>query len=541
MTNGDIGKKQKMVAEILEGCYQSCIGPDDDTKAIFVADAIISNPPTFAHIHCAEALGIPLLLSFTMPWCPTTAFPHPLVNVLQRGSTEANVLNYYSYGLVDLMTWQGYTKHLCAEDLVGFYFLDLAKDYQPPQDLVDFLNAGPPPIYIGFGSIVLDNPMRITETILAGVAQAGVRAIISPGWGGLDENMIKSAGQHVFALGNVPHDWLFQYPWWAAQIARRGAGPSPLDHKKLTSDIFASAVQVALSPSSLGAAREVGKMIMREDGAEKGVESFHRHLPLLNMRCDLTPNRVAVWYSAKYKLRLSVFAAQVLAEAKHIKLKKLKLHRSREYNPYVEAVDPVTGTVIPALRSLNNMGRGLVKVPTKPGKGIAQFTRASVRGVQGTLQGAAEGISNMPKLYGSEVREHKRVTGIGSGIAQGTKGLVLGVYDGISDFVTEPVKGLKNDGFYGAIGGLGVGTLNLVTKPVGGALQFVSMPMEGTAISFSHKEIEKDRIVARQAEGIVASERASLQERSAVIEAFVEYKAKRKRDKKGKNKCKTAA
>jgi hypothetical protein len=84
------------------------------------------------------------------------------------------------------------------------------------------------------------------------------------------------------------------------------------------------------------------------------------------------------------------------------------------------------------------MGRGLVKVPTKPGKGIAQFTRASVRGkyprppisdscskpdigVQGTLQGAAEGISNMPKLYGSEVREHKRVTGIGSGIAQGTK------------------------------------------------------------------------------------------------------------------------
>jgi hypothetical protein len=65
--------------------------------------------------------------------------------------------------------------------------------------------------------------------------------------------------------------------------------------------------------------------------------------------------------------------------------------------------------------------------------------------------------------------------------------------------------------------------------------------MEGTAISFSHKEIEKDRIVARQAEGIVASERASLQERSAVIEAFVEYKAKRKRDKKGKNKCKTAA
>ncbi|KAF8746781.1 Glycosyltransferase family 28 N-terminal domain [Rhizoctonia solani] len=460
------------------------------------------------------------------------------------------------------------TQLLLPEDVVGFYFLDMAKDYSPPRDLVEFLNAGPPPVYIGFGSIVLEDPKRITGTILTGVAQAGVRAIISPGWGGLDEEMIKSAGPHVFALGNVPHDWLFQYvsavchhggagttaaglkcgkptiivpffgdqPWWATQIASRGAGPPPLDHKTLTPEMFASAIRIALSPSSLGAAKQVGKMIMREvrDGAGKGVESFHRHLPLLDMKCDLTPNRVAVWYSAKYNLRLSAFAAQVLAQSKHLKLKKLKLYRSREYNPYVEAVDPVTGTLIPALRSLNDIGRGIVKVPTRPGRGIAQVTRASARGIQGTLQGAAEGVSNMPRLYGSEVREHKKVTGLGSGIAQGTKGLVLGIYDGVSDFVTEPTKGLKNDGFYGAVGGLGVGTLNLVAKPVGGALQFVSMPIEGTARSLSHKEIGKERIVARRAEGIVASERASLQEQYAVIEAFVEYKAKRKGDKKGK-------
>lgn len=208
MTNGDIGKKQRMVAEILERCYLSCFEPDDDTKAIFVADAIISNPPTFAHIHCAEALGIPLLLSFTMPWCPTAAFPHPLVNVVQTGNIDASVLNYYSYALVDLMTWQGLgrtinkfrTRRLglrylssasavgmiercnipwtyCLSpalvskpadwmnhiDVVGFYFLDLATDYRPPQNLIDFLNAGPPPIYIGFGSIVLDNPKGLTD------------------------------------------------------------------------------------------------------------------------------------------------------------------------------------------------------------------------------------------------------------------------------------------------------------------------------------------------------------------------------------------
>ncbi|KAJ1305423.1 hypothetical protein OPQ81_000433 [Rhizoctonia solani] len=598
VANGDIGKKQRMVAEILERCYLSCFEPDDDTKAIFVADAIISNPPTFAHIHCAEALGIP----------PSFVFYHAM-----NGKTEANVLNYYSYALVDLMTWQGLgrtinkfrTRRLglpylsstsavgmiercnipwtyCLSpalvpkptdwmnhiDVVGFYFLDLAKDYTPPQDLVDFLNAGPPPIYVGFGSIVLDNPRGITEAILAGIAQAGVRAIVSPGWGGLDEWMIKSAGPHVFALGNVPHDWLFQYvsavchhggagttaaglkcgkptiivpffgdqPWWATQITHRGAGPPPLDHKTLTPKIFCDAIRIALSPAALRAAREVGNMIMREDGAGNGVESFHRHLPLLDMRCDLTQTRVAVWYSKKHKLRLSAFAAQVLAEVGHIKLKRLKLHRSREYDPYVEAVDPVTGTLIPALRSLNDIGRGLVKVPTKPAKGIAQVIRAGTLAIPGTLQGAAEGVSNMPKLYGSEVREHKRVTGLGSGIAQGTRELALGIYDGLSDFVVEPIKGFKEDGLYGAVGGLGVGTLNLATKPIGGALQFVSKPIEGTLRSFSHKESSKDRIAFRRAQGITAAEHATLQERNAVIEAFVEHKAKRKRDRKGKGK-----
>ncbi|KAG8700961.1 hypothetical protein FRC09_005645 [Ceratobasidium sp. 395] len=52
LKNGDIGKKQKMVAEILEGCFLSCFRPDNeqDGGATFAADAIISNPPTFAHI-----------------------------------------------------------------------------------------------------------------------------------------------------------------------------------------------------------------------------------------------------------------------------------------------------------------------------------------------------------------------------------------------------------------------------------------------------------------------------------------------------------
>lgn len=73
----------------------------------FIADAIIANPPSFGHIHCAEKLGVPLHLIFTMPWSPTTAFPHPLANI-QSSNAERGVSNFLSYVLVDMMIWQGY-------------------------------------------------------------------------------------------------------------------------------------------------------------------------------------------------------------------------------------------------------------------------------------------------------------------------------------------------------------------------------------------------------------------------------------------------
>jgi len=67
--------------------------PDATTGTPFVADAIIANPPSFAHVHCAQALGVPLHLMFTMPWSPTRAFPHPLAN-LQNGSADPRTANY---------------------------------------------------------------------------------------------------------------------------------------------------------------------------------------------------------------------------------------------------------------------------------------------------------------------------------------------------------------------------------------------------------------------------------------------------------------
>jgi UDP:flavonoid glycosyltransferase YjiC (YdhE family) len=104
---GEIGRKRTMVANMLDGFWDSCLLPDPVTDVPFVADAIIANPPSFAHVHCAQALGVPVHVMFTMPWTSTKAFPHPLAN-LANGSGDPGVANYLSYHLVEWMTWQGY-------------------------------------------------------------------------------------------------------------------------------------------------------------------------------------------------------------------------------------------------------------------------------------------------------------------------------------------------------------------------------------------------------------------------------------------------
>jgi hypothetical protein len=65
--SGDTKKKRAMVGDILEGCWGSCVEPERKSATPFVANTIIANPPSFAHVHCTEALGIPLHLMFTMP------------------------------------------------------------------------------------------------------------------------------------------------------------------------------------------------------------------------------------------------------------------------------------------------------------------------------------------------------------------------------------------------------------------------------------------------------------------------------------------
>lgn len=109
LRGGDIQRKRKMVAEMLDGCWRSCIDADPLSSKPFVADAIIANPPSFAHVHCAQAMGIPVHIMFTMPWTSTRAFSHPLANLKfgEKAGMDPKVANYISYGVVEWLTWQG--------------------------------------------------------------------------------------------------------------------------------------------------------------------------------------------------------------------------------------------------------------------------------------------------------------------------------------------------------------------------------------------------------------------------------------------------
>ncbi len=219
-----------------------------------------------------------------------------------------------------------------------------------------FLDAGPPPVYIGFGSIVVNDPNAMTKLIFEAVKKTGQRALVSKGWGGFgaDEMGIPDG---VFMLGNVPHDWLFKHvscvvhhggagttaagialgkstvvvpffgdqPFWGAMVAKAGAGPVPVPYKQLTADKLAESILEALKPKTLQRAQELGARIGSEKGTEIGAESFHKKLDIDTLRCTLCPSRAAVWRVKRTTVRLSAFAATTLANEGLLEFSDLKL------------------------------------------------------------------------------------------------------------------------------------------------------------------------------------------------------------------------
>ena len=91
-------------------------------------------------------------------------------------------------------------------DVSGFFFLDLATNYKPPEEILEFLKSGEPPIYIGFGSITGHDSKRLIEVVLEALKMTGYRGLIL----GFDVDNDKLP-DNVLKIENCPHDWLFQH------------------------------------------------------------------------------------------------------------------------------------------------------------------------------------------------------------------------------------------------------------------------------------------------------------------------------------------
>lgn len=264
--------------------------------------------------------------------------------------------------------------------IAGFSFLSQANSYTPPPDLIEFLNAGPTPIYIGFGSIVVNDAQALTKLIFEATAIAGVRAIVSKGWGGIGA---RDVPDNVYMIGDCPHDWLFRHvsavvhhggagttaaglaagsptvvvpffgdqPFWGQMIARAGAGPEPVPYKKMTAETLANSITFALKPDVQIAAQKVAQQIAEEDGASNAVKDILNRLESSDLRCDICPDRLAVYRHKHTGAHLSLLAAYMLTNKGIIKLSQLQLLRHKHW--YVdEGAESVSIGVVAAMSGL---------------------------------------------------------------------------------------------------------------------------------------------------------------------------------------------
>ncbi|TGO38548.1 hypothetical protein BHYA_0072g00110 [Botrytis hyacinthi] len=563
LASGEISKKRKMISAMLEGCWRSCIEPDSKTGVPFIAEAIIANPPSFAHIHCAQALGIPVHLMFTMPWSATRSFPHPLANI-QSTETDPKTTNYLSYGLVDTMTWQGLGDvinhwrkrsldleavplmagpHLASSldipftycwspalvpkpqdwppyiDVCGFFFRP-PPSYNPDATISGFLQAGPKPIYIGFGSIVMEDPKTMTATIMAAVQNCGVRAIVSKGWSKLGQEV---QSENVLFIDDCPHEWLFKHvsavihhggagttacgllngrptaivpffgdqPFWGNMVAAAGAGPAPIEHKSLNVNTLSNAIKFLLSPNVVTAAQTLASRIQHENGVKEAVNSFHRNLPIKPLSCELLAQQPATWYWKKGRkhLNLSHQAAAVLVEKKKVNASDLSLHKPHPITITNRRWDPWTATTSAAFDGALDITRAMANV------GLdyrTEYTRALTRSPRKNQNETGNGIdtntdtgpaSSRNSLQAGSIAVGKGIGKVGMAMSKTAIDLPLAFADGfhempglygdkprdygqVSDWKSGSIKGAKSMGF-----GVVDGFTGFFTQPIKGAIQ----------------------------------------------------------------------
>lgn len=334
-------QQQQMMDVVQNEACQACQG----------ADAILYHPGMANAFYMARQLDIPAIMASPFPVTPTRLYPAILFYTgprlgmwynqltqwlferifwqLSKGATtrfwqkqgKPNVVAAIPVSRLQVVSGQptlyGYSELLFARDLAwpanvhitGYWPLDGEPDWQPPATLTTFLANGPPPVYIGFGSIKDTTAFAETiDMVLEAVNRANVRAIVALGWNHLPTGTLLPA--NVYLLDNAPHSWLFpqmaavvhhggagttaaglragkptliiphtaDQPAWGRRVYELGIGPKPIPRKKLSAENLASALQAVLSPNIAVQAAQLSEQLRPEQGVQEAVRVIDAYL-----------------------------------------------------------------------------------------------------------------------------------------------------------------------------------------------------------------------------------------------------------------------
>jgi len=317
------------------------------------ADAIVFSLLAWHVAHqVIEKLWLPFVPAFLQPTTPTSAFPNTLFPTSIR---LGRLYNRLTYVVGEQVSWQlhrkaindarrrvlnlpampvlapfgrlrkprhpilyGYSPAVLPKPadwgdwlhVTGYWFLDSPPEWKPPEDLMNFLESGPPPVYIGFGSATTRDPEGVTELVLQALSRTRQRGILATGWGALCKDDLPD---EVRAIESIPHDWLFPrmaavvhhgglgtttaslragvptvvvpfvggQHFWGQRVFDLGVGPKPIPRRHLSVERLADAIRVAVSDKGMRArAADLGKRIQAENGVAQAVDLIHRHLSI---------------------------------------------------------------------------------------------------------------------------------------------------------------------------------------------------------------------------------------------------------------------
>eukprot|EP00644_Phytophthora_capsici_P014625 jgi/Phyca11/573641/estExt2_Genewise1.C_PHYCAscaffold_540249 len=416
----DVPRNMQMIHEIVFSTWPAVSEADPDGEgpgvpgAPFRAQAIIANPVSYGHVHVAERLGVPLHIMFPQPWVPTMAFPHPLSNLAYTGKWQKR--NYLSYKLVDMIMWQG-TEGVINEfrtevlklhpirngDSGSELLLDLniphsfmwspqlvpkpadwgrlydvigtvslkgpTSEYSPSPELEAFLSNDGGPIFVGFGSMVLTDPLATTKMIIEAATHAKMRVLIQSSWTDMAGDL--EIPSNVFFIGNCPHDWLM--PRVSAVVHHGGAGTTA---------------------AGLLAAEAMRDLILQEDGAGEAVRSFFHHLPTQDMWCDLDHQRIAMQWSVHDRIKLCDRCAFIVRERRENQKKKFVRYHYVDYSARGPS-SLLNGVAAGAIVFAHELTGGLTGVLLQPAKGLING------GVVGAVKGAVAGVYYLLRMRNS--------------------------------------------------------------------------------------------------------------------------------------------